>query len=167
MQPGDEWKTAFKTKMGLYEWLVMPFGITNAPSTFMRLMNHVLRAFMGKFVVVYFDDILIYSRSQVEHVEHVRQIFQKLREEQLFANFEKCEFHTNEVTYLGYVINCEGLKVDPKKVQAIQEWTPPKNINELRRFLGMCGFFRRFLPHFSTIASPMTSLLKTSNAYEW
>ncbi|XP_051138119.1 uncharacterized protein LOC127256259 [Andrographis paniculata] len=167
MQHGDEWKTAFKTKLGLYDWLVMPFGLTNAPSTFMRLMNHVLRAFIGKFVVVYFDDILVYSKSEKEHVEHVRLVFQRLREEKLYANFKKCIFHINEVVFLGFVVSEDGLKVDKTKVKAIKEWTPPMNVGETRRFLGMCGFFRRFVPGFSLIAAPLTSLLKKGVPFKW
>ncbi|XP_051127832.1 uncharacterized protein LOC127249181 [Andrographis paniculata] len=167
MQPVDEWKTAFKTKLGLYEWLVMPFGLTNAPSTLTRLMNHVLRAFIGKFVIVYFDDILVYSKSEKEHVEHVQLVFQRFREEQLYANFKKCIFHTNEVVFLGFVVSEDGLKVDETKVKAIKEWTHPMNVGEIRRFLGMCGFFRRFVPGFSLIATPLTSLLKKGVPFKW
>ena len=160
MKLGDEWKTAFKTKFGLYEWLVMPFGLTNAPSTFMRLMNEVLRVFIGHFVVVYFDDILIYSKSFDEHMDHLRAVFNALRDARLFGNLEKCIFCTDRVSFLGYVVTPQGIEVDEMKIEAIKSWPVPQTVTQVRSFLGLAGFYRRFVKDFSTIAAPLHELTK-------
>ena len=153
MKEGDEWKIAFKTKYGLYEWLVVPFGLTNAPSTFMRLMNHVLRAFIGKFVVFYFDDILVYSKSLDEHVEHLRFVLAVLRNEKLYADFQKCTFCMEKVIFLGFVISGKGIEVDEEKVKAIKEWPTSKSITEVRSLHGLACFYQWFVKDLSTLAS--------------
>ena len=165
MQVGDEWKTAFKTKSGLYEWLVMPFGLSEAPSTFMRVMNYVLRYLIGKFVVVYFDDILIYSKSIEEHASHIREVLQVLRKEQLYANLEKCTFCTPKIIFLGFVVSTNGIEVDETKVNAIKTWPQPTTLLQVRSFLGLAIFYRRFVKDFSTIASPLHALSKKERSF--
>ena len=160
MREGDEWKTAFKTKLGLYEWMVMPFGLTNAPSTFMRLMNHALRPFIAKFVVVYFDDILIYSKTLHDHISHLRSVLEVLRKEKLYANLGKCTFCTDQLVFLGFVVSAQGIHVDDEKIRAIQEWPAPTNIGQMRSFHGLASFYRRFVKDFSTIATPLTAVMK-------
>ncbi|XP_021759479.1 uncharacterized protein LOC110724369 [Chenopodium quinoa] len=166
MRGGDEWKTTFKTKHGLYEWLVMPFGLTNAPSTFMRLMNEMLRPFLGKFVVVYLDDILIYSKNEEEHLKHLEEIFKTLREQQLYGKLEKCHFLLTDIVFLGYIISGEGIKVDPSKVEAISSWPIPKTVTEVRSFHGLTSFYRRFIEHFSTLMGPITECTK-KGSFQW
>nr|ABA97895.2 retrotransposon protein, putative, Ty3-gypsy subclass [Oryza sativa Japonica Group] len=165
MKLGDEWKTTFKTKFGLYEWLVMPFGLTNAPSTFMRLMNEVLRAFIGRFVVVYFDDILIYSRSTEDHHDHLRAVFDALHDARLFGNLEKCTICTDRVSFLSYVVTPQGIEVDQAKVKAIYSWST--TVRQEKSFVGLARFYRRFVRDFSTIAAPLHELTKRNVTFTW
>ncbi|KAJ0593138.1 putative nucleotidyltransferase, Ribonuclease H [Helianthus annuus] len=157
---GDEWKTTFKTKDGLYEWLVMPFGLSNAPSTFMRLMNQILKPFLGSLIVVYFDDILVYSRTSDEHQSHLSELFKTLDKEKLYGNLDKCEFFTNQVTFLGYLVSEQGIQVDDRKIQAIRDWPVPTSIHQVRSFHGLASFYRRFIKNFSTVVAPLTEITK-------
>ncbi|KAI9166203.1 hypothetical protein LWI28_027951 [Acer negundo] len=167
MKEGDKWKTTFKTKYGLYEWLVMPFGLTNAPSTFMRLMNHGLCAFIGKFVVVYFVDILIYNKNLDKHVEHLKLVLGVLRAEKLFANLKNCTFWTDKFVFLGFVVNAKGIGVDGEKVKAIKEWPKPTNVGQVRSFHRLAFFYRRFVRDFSTLATLLTEVIRKNVGFKW
>jgi len=160
IRSGDEWRTTFKTKDGLYEWLVMPFALSNAPSTFIRVTTQVLRPFMGKFLVVYFDDILIYSKTKEEHFDHLIQVCTTLRKASLFANVKKCSFFTDQVVFLGFIVSWKGVSTDPQQVQAIVDWPEPKAIQEVRSFHELATFYHRFIKGFSTIMLPIIDCLK-------
>ncbi|XP_024995239.1 uncharacterized protein LOC112528443 [Cynara cardunculus var. scolymus] len=160
-------KTTFRTRYGHYEFIVMPFGLTNAPAAFMDLMNRVCRPYLDKFVIVFIDDILIYSKSEKEHEKHLRTILELLMREKLYAKFSKCEFWLREVQFLGHVVNSKGIKVDPSKIEAVMDWESPKSASEIRSFLGLAGYYQRFIKDFSKIATPMTNLTKKSIKFDW
>ncbi|KAJ9536443.1 hypothetical protein OSB04_un000378 [Centaurea solstitialis] len=160
-------KTAFRTRYGHYEFLVMPFGLTNAPAVFMDLMNRVCRPYLDKFVIVFIDDILIYSQSKEDHEQHLRLILELLKAEKLYAKFSKCEFWIREVHFLGHVVNKEGIHVDPAKIEAIKKWEAPKTPTKIRQFLGLAGYYRRFIANFSKIAQPLTTLTQKDKKFIW
>nr|CAD1840974.1 unnamed protein product [Ananas comosus var. bracteatus] len=164
---GDEEKTACVTRYGAYEFLVMPFGLTNAPATFCTLMNKLFHPYLDRFVVVYLDDIVVYSNTLEEHVEHLRTIFQVLRENQLFVKREKCSFAKEEVHFLGHWIGRGQLHMDQQKVRAICEWEAPSTVSELRSFLGLVNYYRRFIAGYSARAAPLTDLLKKTQSWDW
>jgi hypothetical protein len=168
MREGDEWKTTFKTNEGLYEWLVMPFGLTNMASTFMRLMNEVLREFIGKFVVIYLDDILIFSKTKAEHLRHLAIVMRRLQQEKLLINLKKCSFMQTELIYLGFVISANELKMDPEKVEVIRNWPSPRNVFEVRSFHGLASFYRKFIRNFSGINTAMMDTVKKwHKVFQW
>ncbi|KAG8483479.1 hypothetical protein CXB51_023145 [Gossypium anomalum] len=167
VKESDVLKTAFRTRYGHYEFLVMPFGLTNAPAIFMDLINRIFRPYLDKFVVVFIDDILIYSHDETEHAEHLRTVLQILKDNQLYAKFSKSEFWLREVGFLGHIVSGEGIKVDPSKISAIVNWKPPRNVLEVRSFLGLAGYYRRFAEGFSMIATPLTRLLRKDIKFEW
>ncbi|KAL0161345.1 hypothetical protein M9458_045070, partial [Cirrhinus mrigala] len=160
IRQGDEWKTAFNTPTGHYEYLVMPFGLTNAPAVFQALINDVLRDMLNKFVFVYLDDILIFSRSLEEHEGHVSRVLQKLLDNQLFVKPEKCEFHVTQTQFLGFIITPDHVEMDPKKVEAVLNWPIPTTVKEVQRFIGFANFYRRFIKNFSSVVAPLTALTK-------
>ncbi|GJR27994.1 putative reverse transcriptase domain-containing protein [Tanacetum coccineum] len=160
-------KTAFRTRYGHYEFQVMPFGLTNAPAVFMDLMNRVCKPYLDKFVIVFIDDILIYSRNKEEHANHLRIILELLRKEKLYAKFSKCDFWIRIVQFLGHLIDSQGLHVDPAKIEAVKNWTSPTTPTEVRQFLGLAGYYRRFIEGFSKIAKPLTKLTQKNKNYIW
>ncbi|GKB55769.1 putative reverse transcriptase domain-containing protein [Tanacetum coccineum] len=159
-------KTAFRTRYGHYEFQVMPFGLTNAPAVFMDLMNRVCKPYLDKFVIVFIDDILIYSRNEEEHANHLRIILELLRKEKLYAKFSKCDFWIHIVQFLGHLIDNQGLHVDPAKIEAVKNWTSPTTPTEVRQFLGLAGYYRR-LQGFSKIVKPLTKLTQKNKNYIW
>ncbi|HVX00319.1 MAG TPA: reverse transcriptase domain-containing protein, partial [Candidatus Babeliaceae bacterium] len=167
IHPDDIHKTAFRTRYGHFEFLVLPFGLTNAPATFMHMMNSIFRPHLDKFIIVFLDDILIYSRTLKEHEQHVRQALDLLRRNRLVANEKKCSFFQESVTFLGHVVSGDGLSMEQDKVKAIQDWPAPINVSGVRSFLGLAGYYRKFVKNFSDIASPLSELLQKTPRFEW
>jgi hypothetical protein len=160
IKPSDIPKMAFSTRYGLYEYLVMSFSLTNAPAYFMYLMNSVFMPELDKFVMVFFDDILIYSKNSKDHARHLQVVLQRLRDHHLYEKFSKCEFWLDTVKFLGHTISSNSIYVDPSKVQEVLDWKPPTSVHQICSFLGLAGYYHRFIPDFSRIAKPMIELLK-------
>jgi hypothetical protein len=163
----DEMKTTFKTHSGLYEFKVMPFGLTNAPASFQSIMNKVFEQLLRKCVLVFMDDILIYSSSLEAHELHLKQLFHILQEHQFFVKFSKCVFAQQELEYLGHLITAAGVATEPSKIAAVANWSPPTNVKQLRSFLGLTGYYRRFIKHYGMISAPLTQLLKKGVPFLW
>jgi hypothetical protein len=167
IQEKDVQKTAFRTRYGHYEFLVMPFGLTNAPAAFMDMMNRIFREHVDRCVGVFIDDILIYLKSQEEHEEHLRIVLSILRKHQLFAKFKKCEFWLDNVAFLGHIVTKEGIAVDLGKVEAVVNWVRPSNAHEVRSFLVLAGYYRRFVEGFSRLVAPLTRLTRKNEKFQW
>ncbi len=167
IREGDEWKTAFNTHTGHFEYLVMPFGLSNSPAVFQALVNDVLRDMVDRFVFVYLDDILIFSQNERDHVQHVRRVLQRLLENRLFAKVEKCQFHARSVPFLGFILSPDGIRMDPTKVKAVADWPTPDSRRAVQRFLGFANFYRRFIRNFSQVALPLTDLTSTKKRFCW
>ena len=167
MASEEEWKTAFRCRYGLFEYNVMPFGLCNAPGTFQHYMNDTFRDFLDKFLIIYLDDLLIYSDSLAEHKVHVRMVLERLRDAELYLKPSKCQFHVQEVGFLGFIVGPRGIQMDPAKVSAITSWPVPTSVHDIRVFLGLANFYRRFIRNFSKAAAPITALLKKNRKFRW
>ncbi|CAA0839164.1 Uncharacterized mitochondrial protein AtMg00860, partial [Striga hermonthica] len=167
IRESDISKTAFRTHYGYYEFVVMPFGLSNAPAIFMDLMNRVFHPFLDQFVIVFIDDILVYSRDVDQHKEHLRNLLETLRREKLYAKFSKCEFWLQRVAFLGHIVTARGIEVDPSKIEAVSKWDTPRSAADVRIFLGLAGYYRRFIEGFSKIAQPLTNLTKNAVRFDW
>ena len=164
---GDEYKTAFKTHHGLYEFLVMPFGLTNAPASFQGMMNTIFASLLRKCVLVFMDDILIYSNTLEDHVQHLSQVFQIIKQHHFLIKKSKCSFAQRDIEYLGHVISGKGVATEPSKIVVVQQWPTPSNIKQLRGFLGITGYYRKFIKNYSMLSRPLTLLLKKGTPFVW
>jgi transposase InsO family protein len=160
MKESDQWKTAFRTRYGHFEYRVMPFGLTNAPATFQHLMNDIFKDCLDIFIIIYLDDLLVFSDNEFDHIQHVSTTLQRLRDNHLFAKLEKCEFHTTTTEFLGHIISPTGISMCPQKVQTIQQWPRPTNVKQLQSFLGFSNYYRKFISNYSGLAAPLTALLR-------
>ena len=164
---GDAWKTAFRTRYGLYEYCLMPFGLTNAPVSFQWLINEYLSDYLDIFCVAYLDDILVFSQNEEEHQEHIRAILTRVRDSGLTLKASKCEFHTMETEYMGYIIAPQGLGIDEEKIQTFKDWKEPTNLKGVQRFLGFANLYRQFIKDYSKITTPASSLTRKEKAWKW
>ena len=160
IRAGDEWKTAFRTRYGHFEYTVVPFGLTNAPAAFQAYINRALTGLVDIYCIVYLDDILIFSEDEKEHVKHVKEVLKRLKEHQLYVNLRKSTFHSDRTEYLGYIVTPDGISIDKTRISAITNWPIPKNVHEVREFVGFINYYRRFIPNFSHLAEPLTALTK-------
>ena len=167
MAAGEEWKTAFRTRYGLFEYTVMPFGLTNAPATFQHFINDTLREYLDIFCTAYWDDILIYSDTLEEHKIHVRQVLNTLQKAGILLRSKKCEWFTQKTTYIGLIVSPEGTSMDPKKTSAVKEWSTPKNVKDVQAFLGFANFYRRLIQGFSALATPLSTLTRKDTPFLW
>jgi len=164
---GDEWKTAFRTRYGSYEFFIMHYGLTNAPASFQRFMNNVFKDMLDMCVVVYLDDILIFSDDPAKHHQHVRKVLCQLRDNNLYAKIEKCEFNIKTTNFLGFIISPDGLQMDPAKIQAICNWLTPWKVREIQSFLGFANFYQRFIAEYSNMTIPLTRLTRKDAKWTW
>jgi hypothetical protein len=167
IREGDEYKTAFRTKYGLFETLVMLFGLTNAPAAFQHFMNDIFRDMLDTKVVIYLDDILIFSKNQEDHERDVKEVLRRLAKNQLFCKLSKCSFHADTVDYLGLVISPRGISMEEKKVQAVKDWPTPQTVKQVQSFLGFANFLHRFVPNYSTLARPLHNKTHKEAPWEW